>query len=105
MPKISVVDISDSSKLQELFNDDGHDTRADVEGDSDSDSDNSELGIVPKLLFSTFSTLTLLIPLISVHIALDIIVHQQYAQEVDYIEIAARAGTATIGTLYRPSHV
>lgn len=103
MPKISVVDISDSSKIQELVDDDGHNTGADVDGDSD--SDDSELGVVPKLLFSTFSTLILLIPLISVHIALDIIVHQQYAQDVDYIEVAARAGTAAIGTLSRPSHV
>lgn len=100
MPKISVVDISDSNNIQELLNKDDHETKSNVEGDNDSDSDDSELGVVPRLLFSTFSTLTLLIPLVSVHIALDIIVHQQYAQDVDVIEIAARAGTAAIGRLH-----
>jgi hypothetical protein len=102
MAKISVVDISDPKKIQELVNDNDHETKSGVDGDSDSDSDDSELGVVPRLLFSTFSTLTLLIPLLSVHIALDIIVHQQYAQDVDVVEIAARAGTAAIGNLLHP---
>ena len=100
MPKVSVVDISDPHKIQEIFNDDEVDTtKKDVAIDSDTDSDEDEdLGLVPRILFSTFSTLTLLIPLISVHIALDIIVHQQYAQDFDVVEIAARAATAAIGT-------
>jgi hypothetical protein len=44
----------------------------------------------------------LLVPLTSVHIAMDILVHQQYAQEVDAVEIAARAGTAALGTPNSP---
>jgi hypothetical protein len=42
--------------------------------------------------------LTFLVPLVSTHIALDIIVHDQYAQDVDIVEIAARAVTAALGT-------
>ena len=101
MPKVSVVDISDPNKIKEIFNDDEEETtKNDVAIDTDSDSDDDEdLGIVPRILFSTFSTLTILIPLISVHIALDIIIHQQYAQDFDVVEIAARAATAAIGTL------
>ena len=96
MPKVSVVDISDSNKIQELIDKD--DPVADDEtAESDAESDTSELGIVPRLFFSTFSALTLLVPLVSVHVALDIIVHQQYAQDLDVVEIAARAGTAAIG--------
>ena len=108
MPKVSVVDISDPNKIKEIFNDDEEETTKNdvaVDTDSDNDSDDDEeLGIVPRILFSTFSTLTILIPLISVHIALDIIVHQQYAQDFDVVEIAARAATAAIGTLLTPQH-
>jgi hypothetical protein len=97
MPKISVVDISDPNKIQELVDDDNQVIKNDVEGNNDSDSDDSDDGIVPQILFSTFSSLAILVPLISVHIALDIIVHQQYAQDLDVVEIASRAGTASIG--------
>jgi hypothetical protein len=100
MPKISVVDISDSNKIQELLDDDNQQISNDLGEDSDAESDDSELGVVPRILFSTFSTLTLLVPLVSVHVALDIIVHQQYAQEFDVVEIAARAGTASLGRSY-----
>src|SRR5271154_7019400 len=103
MPKVSVVDISDPNKIKEIFNDDEEETTKNdvaIDPDSDSDSDDDEdLGIVPRILFSTFSTLTILIPLVSVHIALDIMVHQQYAQDFDVVEIAARAATAAISTL------
>jgi len=100
MPKVSVVDISDPNKIKEIFNDDEVETtKKGVAIDTNSDDDDDEdLGLVPRILFSTFSTLTILIPLISVHIALDIIVHQQYAQDFDVVEIAARAATAAIGT-------
>ena len=101
MPKISVVDISDPNKIQELVDNDDRAIKEDVKGDNDSDSDDSDDGIVPRILLSTFSSLAILVPLISVHIALDIIVHQQYAQEVDIVEIAARAGTAAIGKSIR----
>lgn len=99
MPKISVVDISDSDKIQEILNDDDSITVDNtLESDAESDeSDDSELGVVPRLLFSTFSTLTILIPLVSTHIALDMIVHQQYAEDFDVVEIAMRAGTAALG--------
>ena len=97
MPKISVVDISDPNKIQELVDNDDRAIKEDVKGDNDSDSDDSDDGLVPRILLSTFSSLAILVPLISVHIALDIIVHQQYAQDVDVVEIAARAGTAAIG--------
>ena len=97
MPKISVVDISDPNKIQELVNDDDQAINNEVGGDDDPDFDDSDDGIVPRILFGTLSSLTILVPLVSVHIALDIIVHQQYAQEVDVVEIAARAGTAAIG--------
>jgi hypothetical protein len=100
MPKVSVVDISDGNKIQELVND-GDDT---VDPDNDnaesvsSDDSDEELGVVPRLFFNMFSTLTMLVPLVSVHIALDILVHQQYSQDFDVVEIASRAGTAAIGT-------
>jgi hypothetical protein len=99
MPKVSVVDISDSSKIQEILdNDNSIITDGMANSDAESvDSNDSELGVVPKLLFSTFSTLMILVPLVSTHIALDMIVHQQYAQDFDVVEIAARAGTAAIG--------
>jgi len=106
MPKVSVVDISDPNKIQEIFDQDSEqedkdkDVSVNVDSDQDEDDDDDEdLGIVPRILFSTFSTLTILIPLISVHVALDIIVHQQYAQDFDVVEIAARAATAAIGAL------
>lgn len=103
MPKVSVVDISDPNKIQEIFDDDDEEgeKKGNVVVDADSDGeedDDEDLGVVPRILFSTFSTLTILIPLLSVHIALDIIVHQQYAQDFDVVEIAARAATAAIGT-------
>ena len=99
MPKVSVVDISDADRFQEIYNDndDERDT-AENQNESNSDDEDEELGLIPRVIFSTFSTLTLLVPLVSVHIALDIIVHQQYAQEVGFLEIAARAATAAIGT-------
>jgi hypothetical protein len=99
MPKVSVVDIGDSSKIQEILdNDDSIGTDRMAESDAESvDSNDSELGVVPRLLLSTFSTLMILVPLVSTHIALDMIVHQQYAQDFDVVEIAARAGTAAIG--------
>jgi hypothetical protein len=97
MPKVSVVDISDAERFQEIYKDDQKDNSQNEESDSD-DSD-EDLGIVPRILFSTFETLSLLVPLVSVHIALDIIVHQQYAQEFNTLEIAARAATASIGIL------
>ena len=98
MPKISVVDISDPNKIQELLDDDNELKKNDVEEDSnEEEDDDEELGLFPRIILGTFSTLTLLIPLVSVHIALDIIVHQQYAQDVDVVEIAARAATAAIG--------
>ena len=96
-----MVDISDPNKIKEIFDDDEEETaRSNVAVDADSDDDDDEeLGIVPRVLFSTISTLTILIPLVSVHIALDIIVHQQYAQDFDVVEIAARAATAAIGPI------
>jgi hypothetical protein len=99
MPKVSVLDISDSNKIQEILdNDTSIITDRTAESDAESvDSNDSELGVVPRLLFSTFSTLMILVPLVSTHIALDMIVHQQYAQDLDVVEIAARAGTAAIG--------
>ena len=96
-----MVDISDPNKIQEIFDHEEEETTkrgVSINSDSD-DDDDEELGIVPRIMFSTFSTLTILIPLVSVHIALDIIVHQQYAQDFDVVEIAARAATAAIGTI------
>jgi len=102
MPKVSVVDISDPNKIQEILADEDipeeNSVTPDAGTDSDAESDGFELGIVPRLFFSTFSTLTILVPLISTHIALDIIVHQQYAQDFDIVQIAARAGTAAVGS-------
>lgn len=63
MPKISVVDISDPNKLQELVDDDDQVINNGVERDNDSDSDDSDDGVVPRILFSTFSSLTILVPL------------------------------------------
>jgi hypothetical protein len=99
MPKISVVDISNSDKIQEILDNDDPITVAHaVESDAESEeSEESELGVVPQLLFSTFSTLTILVPLVATHVALDMIVHQQYAEDVDVVEIAMRAGTAALG--------
>lgn len=105
--EFKVVDISDPSKIKEFLEEEGKNGRkrdneddyAVTEAGSD-DEDEEELGPVASLLFSTFSTLTLLVPLTSVHVALDIIVHQQYAQDVDAVEITARAGTAALGTAY-----
>jgi hypothetical protein len=104
MPKISVVDISDGNNIKELLDDEKDDSDTDADSDVASDlsdlsdlSDESELGVVPRLFFTTFSTLTLLVPLVSAHIALDIIVHEQYSQDFDVIEIAARAVTAALG--------
>jgi len=102
---IKVVDISDPSKIKEFLEEErqgnapGRDSVDDVAvTDAGSDADDDEdMGRIARLLFSTFSTLTYLAPLTSVHIALDIIVHQQYAQDVDAVEIAARAGTAALG--------
>jgi hypothetical protein len=96
MPKISVVDISDPDRFQEIYNEDNEKVE-----DIDSNGEGEDLGLVPRIIFSTLSTLTILVPLVSVHIALDILVHQQYAQDVDILEIAARAATAAIGT-YQP---
>ena len=112
MRDVSIVDISDPNNIQELLTDVGDDRlredEADVlknndDDDDDDDDDNDddeeeELGLIPRLLFGTFSTLTILVPLVSTHIALDIIVHQQYAQDFDAVEIAARAATAALGT-------
>jgi hypothetical protein len=99
MPKVSVVDISDGNKIQELVNDD--DDTVDLDNDNaesvSSDDSDEELGVVPRLFFNMFSTLTMFVPLVSVHIALDILVHQQYSQDFDVVEIASRAGTAAIG--------
>jgi hypothetical protein len=103
MSKVSIVDISDPKKIQELL-DDAEDEQTDDEAETSSDTDSedeSDLTVVQRLLFGTFSTLTLLVPLVSTHIALDIIVHQQYAQDFDVVEIAARAGTASIGIAIR----
>ena len=108
---IKVVDISDPSKIKELLEEerrgnaprrDSVDDLAVTDGESDPDDD-EDMGRIARLLFSTFSTLTYLVPLTSVHIALDIIVHQQYAQDVDAVEIAARAGTAALGKPPSPS--
>jgi hypothetical protein len=98
MAKVSVVDISDPDKIQELL-DGAEDDAKSSDTVSDAGSDDSELGVVPQLLFSTFSTLTILVPLVSTHVALDIIVHQQYAQDIDYVEISWRAATAALGNL------
>ena len=101
MPKVKVVDISDPNRFQEIFDDEDEpqdkNERPNVESDSDEESDDVELGLLPRLFFTTFSTFTILVPLVSTHIALDIIVHQQYAQDFDNVEIAARAGTVAIG--------
>ena len=97
MSKLSVVDITDPNKIQEILDDELND-QTDKESDAGSDaSDMSDLGIVPRLFFSTFSMLTFLVPLVSTHIALDIIVHKQYAQDNDVVEITLRAVTAAIG--------
>jgi hypothetical protein len=99
-----VVDISDPAKIKEFLEEEQPRKRSDsiddyAVTDAGSEPDDEEdLGFVPQLLFSTFSTLTLLVPLTSVHIAMDILVHQQYVQEVNAVEIAARAGTAALGT-------
>ena len=108
---IKVVDISDPSKIKEFLEEEqrGNAPRRDsvdddvavTDGESDPDDD-EDMGRIARLLFSTFSTLTYLVPLTSVHIAMDIIVHQQYAQDVDAVEIAARAGTAALGKPPRP---
>jgi hypothetical protein len=99
MTKVSVVDISDASKLQEIIDGDGvHGNDNESDAGSDGSDLEEELGLVPRLFFSTFSMLTFLVPLVSTHIALDIIVHDQYAQDVDIVEIAARAVTAALGT-------
>lgn len=94
--KTSIVDIRDGHKIQELLDEDDE---AVERGStvSSNDSDESELGVVPQLFFSAFSTLTFLVPLVSAHIALDIIVHQQYAQDFDVVNISLRAGTAAVG--------
>lgn len=101
MPKVSVVDISDGNKFKELLDDEQDDDYTDTDSEVDSIvsdvSDESELGVVPQLFFSSFSMLTLLVPLVSTHIALDIIVHEQYSQDFDVIEIAGRAVTSAIG--------
>jgi hypothetical protein len=109
MSEFKVVDISDPSKITEFLE---HEEKQQQQGKSKTrgsvddhaapdegtdEHDDEELGAVARLLFTTFSTLTLLVPLTSVHIAMDIIVHQQYAQDVDAVEIAARAGTAALG--------
>jgi hypothetical protein len=97
MSKLSVVDITDPNKIQEILDEELND-QSDNESDAGSEaSEISELGIVPRLFFSTFSMLTFLVPLVSTHIALDIIVHQQYAQDNDVVEITLRAATAGIG--------
>ena len=107
MPKVSVVDISDPNKITEIL--DGESKEAiqepndtsgeeeDNDDDDDDDDNDEEDGVIPRLLFSVFSTSTILVPLVSVHVALDIIVHQQYAQSVDAVEIAARGATAALG--------
>ena len=103
MTKISVVDISDPDKIQEILSGEGEleKKHAAMESDNDDgDSDDEDSGIIPRLLFGTLSTVTILVPLVSVHIALDIMVHQQYAEDFDAVEIAARAGTAAIGNSY-----
>jgi hypothetical protein len=107
-----VVDISDPVKIKELLEEEKGRKRSDSVDDyavtdagSEADDEDEELGLVPRLLFSTFSTLTLLVPLTSVHVAMDILVHQQYAQEVDAVEIAARAATAALGTKPRPTRL
>jgi hypothetical protein len=103
-----VVDISDPAKIKEFLEEEQPRKRSDsiddyAVTDAGSEPDDEEdLGFVPQLLFSTFSTLTLLVPLTSVHIAMDILVHQQYVQEVNAVEIAARAGTAALGTHPEP---
>jgi len=108
---IKVVDISDPSKIKEFLEEeqrgnaprrDSVDDVAVTDGGTDPDDDDEDMGRIASLLFSTFSTLTYLVPLTSVHIAMDIIVHQQYAQDVDAVEIAARAGTAALGKPPRP---
>jgi hypothetical protein len=100
MPKVSVVDISDPNKIQEILNNDDVDTdnTAERSEDGGEDDDNDDDGIIPRLLFNTFSSLSLLTPLVSTHIALDILVHRQYAQSVDAIDIFSRSVTAAIGS-------
>lgn len=100
MAKVSVVDISHANNIQELIDDD-NDAKETEESDDGEDTDDMEdLGMIPRLFFSTFSMLTFLVPLVSTHVALDIIVHQQYAQDTDVVEIAMRAATAALGTLH-----
>lgn len=100
MPKVSVVDISDPNKITEILEGESKEAtqeHSDASGEEEDDDDDEEDGVIPRLLFSVFSTLTILVPLVSVHVALDIIVHQQYAQSVDAVEIAARGATAALG--------
>jgi len=104
MPKVSVVDISDPNKITEILDGESkeaiqepNDTSGEEEDDDDDDDNDEEDGVIPRLLFGVFSTSTILVPLVSVHVALDIIVHQQYAQSVDAVEIAARGATAALG--------
>src|SRR5579871_6479243 len=102
MPKVSVVDISNPDKITEILGGETEEAlqESSKSEDEDNESEDEEDGVIPQLLFSVFSTLTILVPLVSVHIALDIIVHQQYAQSVDVVEIAARAATAALRYSY-----
>jgi hypothetical protein len=97
MTKVSVIDISDPNKITDILEGETDEPTEHVEQITKEEEEDEEDGVVPRLLFRTLSTLTMLVPLTSVHIALDIIVHQQYAQSVDAVEIAARAATAALG--------
>jgi len=99
MTKVSVVDISDPDKITEILDGETEEPpkKTTKDQEDEDESDDEEDGVVPRLLFSTLSTLMMLVPLTSVHIGLDIIVHQQYAQSVDAVEIATRAATAALG--------
>ena len=109
--KVSVVDISNPSNfqtlkdfssleptiIQEITANTNAKTEENDAGDAESEDPEEIEGLIPRLLFSTFNTLTILVPLVSTHVALDVIVHQQYAQDFDILEIVWRAITAAIG--------
>ena len=106
MNKVSIVDITHANKIQELIDDDSSTKDVDESDDGEDVEDTIEnLGLIPRLFFSTFSMLTFLVPLVSTHVALDIIVHQQYAQDMDVVEIAMRAATAALSTSLLPACV
>lgn len=89
----------DIANERDLFKQAAARERKNKGGDEDDDEDDEDEGL-PPAAERILETLLYTVSLAMLHLTFDVLVHQQYAIEMDYFKIARRAIQALMGMLF-----